>query len=515
MKRFFACLLFAWLNTTYAQTACPVPKQKAVIFFGNGIATSKEAAQRSLDRLHQEIGDSYNSQSLRYDLSYNQTDGIALDLAQSVMQAGAQWDSQIMGWLNALGVVPDWFANWYEHYALAATMTYVPELDEHAGKYRTAILFGQKVVVVSHSQGNFYVNEVKKLLTAQLTPEEMKSFSIFGVAVPANNVGGANGPYYTNHRDIILNVPTSMPYNWALHHANGAIADDVPRLDAHYFNQTYMSDDFDIKPALVIGIKGLLAAAPAPTPVCTDTYQRHMVSLFAGDYDCFAGVTPSKIGNASIGADASIKVLGQTFDGAAPDVGLSMNRQIVNATGDPLAMSFTATKYTGLNSTTALSSGTWSTAGQFQSLMIGGDQPAIGCFAKSGSGEFIKKPVNFGVEAASLMAGHHGTFPAKRCLTITNGAMSINSKPVAYYASENILTIGNADYDLDGARLDEQFIVSDMYSNSLYSQFGDTFTFKTTYANGDFLTLDFERYRGARSFTYTTASSSLTCTQPK
>ena len=510
-----ACVLFAWLNVTFAQTSCPTPQQKAVIFFGNGIATTRESAKSSLNLLRLTIGDTYSGQSLRYDLAYNQTDGMALDLAQSVRQAGLQWDSQIMGWFNTIGIVPDWFTNWYEQYALAATTAFVPELDEHAEKYRTAILFGQKVVVVSHSQGNFYVNEAKKLLALQLASEEMKSFSIFGVAVPANNVGGANGPYYTNHRDIILNVPTSLPYNWALHRSNGTIADDVSRLDAHYFNQTYMSDDFDIKPALVIGVKGLLAAAPAPTPVCTDTYQRHMVSLFAGNYDCFEGFTPTKTGNAMIGADATINVLGQVFDGAAPDVGVMLWRSIVTST----EVGFIATKHTSLRSATALSHGTWSSGGQFQSLiqnlMIGGDQPAIGCFAKTGSGEFIKKPINLGTEAASLMIGYHGTFPAKRCVTIANGAMSSNSKPVAYYVNQNVITIGNVDYDLDGVRLDEGLSVHDMYWNSLHSQFGDTFTLETTYASGDFLRLDFERYRGVRSFAYDTTASSLVCTQPK
>jgi len=295
MRNILFCVCLYLLNpVSFAQQNCPIPDSNVVIFFGNGINTRPESADASLRILKRTLGDTYNGQTLRYDLAYNRTSGIALDLAQSVAQAGAQFSSQMMGWFNNIGVAPNWFNQWYQRFVMATVNVVADEVADHVDKYAAAIRRGQKVVVVAHSQGNFYVNEAKVQLALQLDAGQMQSFAIFGVAVPSNNVGGNSGPYYTNHQDFIQYVPAALPQNWTLQRSNGTSADDVGLIQAHLFNDTYMSTDFDIRPALLLGIKTQINSLQSPSPSCDD-YWRHQIAFFQGSYKYVYQGTPKTL----------------------------------------------------------------------------------------------------------------------------------------------------------------------------------------------------------------------------
>jgi hypothetical protein len=161
---------------TFAQQTC-TPPQKTVIFFGNGINTTPDEADESRDILRKQLTDTYNGQSLKYDVAYNDTYGILLDLAQSAAQLGLQFNSEITQWLADTRLAPKWFTDWYQ-----TVLSYIPvvianDVVKHVESYKSAITQGKKVLVVSHSQGNFYVNEAKKLLALELTPAQMQSIA--------------------------------------------------------------------------------------------------------------------------------------------------------------------------------------------------------------------------------------------------------------------------------------------------------------------------------------------------
>jgi hypothetical protein len=65
--------LLGALTTTFAQQTC-TPPQNTVIFYGNGINTAPDKARDSLDLLQTGLGDTYNGQTLSYDLAYNETE---------------------------------------------------------------------------------------------------------------------------------------------------------------------------------------------------------------------------------------------------------------------------------------------------------------------------------------------------------------------------------------------------------------------------------------------------------
>lgn len=75
-------------------------------------------------------------------------------------------------------------------------------------KIITYVQQGNRVIVVSHSQGNFVANTAIE----SLPNNYQQAVRLVSVATPANHVAGG-GPYATLGLDIINNVPGSLPSN--------------------------------------------------------------------------------------------------------------------------------------------------------------------------------------------------------------------------------------------------------------------------------------------------------------
>ncbi len=233
---------------------CQPADEKFRVVYGNGILTTQEEASNSRSQLAEAMGSSHNGQHVAFDLAYNASEGPFRDLVQALDQHMAQYSRETLHWLHGKGMVPDWFAQWQEDRLLARYQATAPELADHVQKYREAILQGQKVLLVAHSQGNFYANQAREMLAGSEPAVPMASFGIYSVATPADQVGGESGPYLTNHRDIILMVPGSLAQNWQLAHAeDGRVADDTGRVSAHGFLETYLSTAFNARAALIAG----------------------------------------------------------------------------------------------------------------------------------------------------------------------------------------------------------------------------------------------------------------------
>jgi hypothetical protein len=292
----FAIFLWGLTQLSLAEVSCVRPPLSATIYFSNGIKTDVRSAKASRAALEISLGTDYNGHALDFAIAYNGTSGMTVDLAQASAQAGSQNNRNIIRWLNGKNLVPEWFSNWFDKYLFNRNLDVAKETASHANFYLNDILHGKKVIVVSHSQGNFYVNEAKQLLARQLRNGKISSFAIFGVAVPADNIGGSTGSYLTKHRDFIHKVPRSLPPNWKLHHSDGKVADDIGPIQAHLFNATYMSNDFDIKTALIAGIRSQIDAAVRPAHSC-ETFNAAILSMVAGTYLSTCGIKPKETVN--------------------------------------------------------------------------------------------------------------------------------------------------------------------------------------------------------------------------
>lgn len=497
--------------TGFAQQTCADPSKNVIIFFGNGIQTDQKSARQSLDRLTRDLGTTYNGQTIRYDLAYNATSGLAADLGQSVLQAQIQWDSQISGWLNRIGVSPDWFTAWYKKFLLSATTVVASELTDHVDAYRNAILSGQKVVVVAHSQGNFYVNEAKKLLALELSAAEIKSFGIYSVANPANNVGGEGAPYLTNSNDIIQLVPGSLSPNWILRTASGTTVDSIGLTSvsilAHLFNETYISPDYDLKPILLGGIKAQLANTVQPTGNC-DNYRKYFVGQFAGTYAGTCNAQPNQV--VSITPSAQLSFPNAALDLNGSDVALSIVQLLAPkvATDKPLislAAIFRSATPASLNSVDA----TWfsdifSSAGRIVNSAV--DTSCVRMAADPVSS--LAKPVDLTKSVTNLLLRYRTSFPKGACATISNGQYSVSTSGQAVSFTNGGIVLGDKVIDLTPGRYNEY--VQLLASTVNQRDFDPSISLTVSYLNGDVGQLSYSKYRGLTQFSYATGSPTKT-----
>ena len=113
-----------------------------------------------------------------------------------------------------------------------------PDLQTHVSRYLQDLNAGKKVVLVAHSQGNFYANNSYYYIQSRY-PELSDSMGIVAVATPAPVV--ADGGLYTQNRldHVIFGIVSNplTPFNVVPHNVS-ITGDDIPM--NHGFAETYM-----------------------------------------------------------------------------------------------------------------------------------------------------------------------------------------------------------------------------------------------------------------------------------
>ncbi len=483
-----------------------MPGQNVAIYFANGIATDIESASTSLRLLRRSLDKSLDGKDVRYRLAYNQTGGMAADLLQAAQQAGIQWDSEVFGWLLGRTEAPDWLVRWFTDF-LGRNMTDIaPELATHVNRYDRDLRSGTSVLVVAHSQGNFYVNQARQLLAAQLTPVQMRSFGVFAVATPANNVAGAAAPYLTNQRDIISFVPGALPANWTLQRADGTSAEDTPQIRAHLFADTYLSDNYNIKPTLLQRIHAQVAALPAPAPACAG-YRQAFAALVAGSYQgsCNSSENPQA---ASIAPGGLFSIPSGSFNVADEHVTFTLYRRLLNEPGFAADNRGVAV---GGRSTLAgggVAVSSWRFDDQFDKMIID-----LGVCEKTPEmpDSFLPRTVDIAAKASELMADSRSSFAPTECTTRAADGAVTSLPRQAVFVGGTTVEIGDFAINLAADRVDEKVGVN---SVDLGGTREPNFSFLSERANGGFVFLTYNVYRGITEFSSPlTGGGQLQCIQ--
>jgi hypothetical protein len=199
------------------------------------IKESKQEARKLWENIAKELF-SANPQELKkigkIDISYNVSQGFFDDLFESAEQVMSnEW-----GWEK----FSIFFRTYLETHNIQESYdVHIPNLTTQVNAYKESIKLGHGVIVVAHSQGNYYTNEAYE----QLDPWMKDYFHMFGVATPANHVAGfsvddAAAPYVKFHNDFINFIVTSLPSNLddTRHHG-------FPSTNAHDFNESYMKEE--------------------------------------------------------------------------------------------------------------------------------------------------------------------------------------------------------------------------------------------------------------------------------
>ncbi|MCK5720435.1 MAG: hypothetical protein KAH84_10880 [Thiomargarita sp.] len=240
-------LLFISQFTQAQQNSCELEKFRVV--FVNGELMTPKAAFVARNELALSLGNLYKNEDIAYDLAYNYSDKAFEKLLQS--------SNPYHWYLDLAQQVYSW------KYPIEAA-----KLTHHVEKYREAILHGQKVLLVAHSEGNFYANMAKQILKTQKPAIAIDSLGIFGIASPTSNIDGGEKSYLTNHLDIISIIPGNLPPNWTLHHiSNRKVVNSIGSIPAHNFTNTYLSPYYDIRSEVIKGIKKSLSKLTQPPKI--------------------------------------------------------------------------------------------------------------------------------------------------------------------------------------------------------------------------------------------------------
>ena len=141
------------------------------VIFVNGVLNTKDEAEESRFNLGQALATAKLSESITVQLGYNPSHlAGAGDLIQSIFQA---------------------FSSSVSNYDLNTILMQIhPEVTT------------RKILLVGHSQGTFYTNEMYNYLVAHGVPKE--SIAVYNLATPASFVAGG-GRYVTSSNDKLIN----------------------------------------------------------------------------------------------------------------------------------------------------------------------------------------------------------------------------------------------------------------------------------------------------------------------
>lgn len=212
MKFIIKIFLLSSLLYSYLLSNTNIDEYKSDLYYANGIMM-KYSKQKTKNIWNKKVIDMFlsNPETItklaNINVSYNAKQGFFDDLYESLEQVMSnEW-----GWED--------FSQYYRTYMeitgfQESVDLHTPDLTNHVNNYKQSIKDGHGVIVIAHSQGNYYTNEAYEGLD-----EWMKDyFHMFGVATPANHVAGyavgdTASPYVKFHNDAIKFVVTGLDSN--------------------------------------------------------------------------------------------------------------------------------------------------------------------------------------------------------------------------------------------------------------------------------------------------------------
>jgi hypothetical protein len=202
-------------GTVFAQSSgSTCPPVVTDLVFSNGVLTTVSQAMISEVKLCQNYSGhllasatSGNSpMTLHCGLAINQTEGPIADLLEAALLSVQSSVTEFFRVLSGVDPMPAVFQTVLQNAAAVAALPDVTsgDLTNQVAMYQAFAAAGDRVVIVAHSEGNFFAN----LAYAQLSPSDAAHVGVVGVADPDSHVA-AGGPYTTFISDLIIEVATA------------------------------------------------------------------------------------------------------------------------------------------------------------------------------------------------------------------------------------------------------------------------------------------------------------------
>ncbi len=234
----------------------------ATIAYGNGVWTDEPAVTRSILELQMQLAITPGLPEWEIVWAQNKTDGRIADLYEAFKQDLQSDVSTFLRILAGISPMPDIFLNRMQELSAAFDSRTISNFDltNQVALYKQKIsVEGKKVVLVAHSQGNYFGNQAYSFLS----PEEKHSFGIVAVATPASAVADG-GPWVTSFVDFIIDFlilrPNPLP-PLPPNTLNGITLND---LSGHLFVQSYLRAGSNSRPKILDHIVAVISSLDVP-----------------------------------------------------------------------------------------------------------------------------------------------------------------------------------------------------------------------------------------------------------
>ncbi len=256
MKKVILLFLVCFSLNLWA-AECPVSRPDLTMAYGNGMFNDREDAVESQIMLKEMMASQLPGYRVSYRLSYNHNESLLDQLLEVARQRLLQDYSNFFLWLAGIELAPNWFREGLELIVIsydAFSYVFDSDLRKHISQYTQDISQCRKVLLVAHSQGNFYGNEswrsVYQTFTAGIAWDQLKLMGMVSVATPASQVGyplsypvdqQSVTRYLTLSDDLVINLLRSVAFGpLPANVTNSTVSDDWKN---HSFGMSYVLGD--------------------------------------------------------------------------------------------------------------------------------------------------------------------------------------------------------------------------------------------------------------------------------
>lgn len=233
---------------------------RVTVMFSNGLFNdwaASRANSRALAWHMRERGFIPAGFDVAFGFSYNQPEQLGAQLSQVIFQATGATYGTILNLLAGNEALPAWFTEWIEDWVASLDeIAYVVDADlqQHVTFYESLLAASSKVVIVAHSQGNFYANLACRRI-------DNPGLGIVAVATPASRVCNDYSPYATSRADLVI-AGIARGASWTMLPPN---VDDSPggTRHGHGFVDDYL--EASIAGPIILGeIRDAIQSLPPP-----------------------------------------------------------------------------------------------------------------------------------------------------------------------------------------------------------------------------------------------------------
>ena len=251
-------VLAAVFGTAGNASAACASDSAVVIYYGNGMYISPARARVQSLLMDRKIRPALPAGTkVSFSYSYNNSENEVTQVLEVLGQALDDKSVKFQSWLDVPSSSPSAFRNAVKAAEQSARVgNYVKDgdLTAHVARYQADLAAGKRVIVLAHSQGNFYANRAYEELPSTT------GFGIVAVGTPAGFTAGG-GPHTSLTNDKVIDP---IPGRRSLNTTNSSSFVSAARdADGHSFTRSYLNGDVS-GPKIIGQVKDVLAALPCP-----------------------------------------------------------------------------------------------------------------------------------------------------------------------------------------------------------------------------------------------------------